>query len=288
MPSKISYKKLLEGIQGVIDRGDYQEFLKMYKKIRNNYSFYNKLLVYSQNPRATFVKGFCDWNKLGRGIKKGPKTIYIYAPIGVKKKDAIEGQQKLDGSEIKEKRDGRTIEVIDGIKFKRIAVYDISDTYLKKGTKKIPFIEDRIDADTTNDLYNKLLKISPVPVKLELIPGGAKGYYCKTKKVIVIDNELSQDDRTAVLIHELCHCLYDDFVYSKEREKSEIFVESVAFLVADYFNFDTSLCSFGYITKWAKNDLNSFLKLSKKIQDTTEDFIKLINNSDFTQEKIIA
>lgn len=288
MLNKMSYAKLLEGVQAVINRGDYEQFLKMYKKIKNNYSFKNKLLVYSQNPRATFVKGFCDWNKLGRGIKKHPKTIYIYAPIGVRKKETIEGQQKINGKEEKEKKDGKTIEVIDGIKYKRIAVYDISDTYLKKGAKKIPFVEDRLDADTTKELYKKLIDISPVPVKLDTIIGQAKGYYDEIDEKIIIEESLSQDDKTAVLIHELCHCLYDDFIYKNERQKSEIFVESVAFLVADYFDFDTSLCSFGYITNWAKDDIKKFLDLSNKIQETAEKFIDLINNSEFKQEKIIA
>ena len=116
--------------------------------------------------------------------------------------------------------------------------------------------------------------------------GSKKGYY--DKKQIVLNNSLSQDGKTAVLIHELCHCLYDDFDYKVDRDKSEIFVESVAFLVADYFNFDTSICSFSYITNWAKNDIKNFLKISNKIKETANEYIELIKNSKFKQEKISA
>ena len=286
--NKISYSKLLEGIQKVIERGDYIDFLKSVKKLNNNYSFRNSLLVYVQNPNATIVKGFCDWNKLGRGVKKNPKTIFIYTPIKTKISKTIEGQQNVNGKEEKERNENGTVEIIEGIKYRRVAVYDIGDTYIKKGNKRIPILDDTLDSDTTKNLYNTLLEISPVPVLLEEINGVKKGYYDKKEQKIVIKQSLSQDDKTAVLIHELCHCLYDDFVYKTDRNKSEIFVESVAFLVADYFNFDTSLCSFGYITNWAHTDINEFMNLSNKIKETADEFIDLIKNNDYKQEKISA
>lgn len=286
--NKISYSKLLEGIQKVIERGDYIDFLKSVKKLKNNYSLRNSLLVYVQNPNATIVKGFCDWNKLGRGVKKNPKTIFIYTPIKTKISKTIEGQQNVNGKEEKERNENGTVEIIEGIKYRRVAVYDIGDTYIKKGNKRIPILDDTLDSDTTKNLYNTLLEISPVPVLLEEINGVKKGYYDKKEQKIVIKQSLSQDDKTAVLIHELCHCLYDDFVYKTDRNKSEIFVESVAFLVADYFNFDTSLCSFGYIINWAHNNIKEFMNLSNKIKETADEFIDLIKNNDYKQEKISA
>lgn len=286
--NKVNYAKLLEGVQNVIKRGDYPKFLSMVNKIKNNYSFRNTMLVYVQNPNATIVKGFCDWNKLGRGVKKNPKTIFIYTPIKYKKQKAIEGQQNVNGKEEKERNASGTIEVIEGISYKRVAVYDIGDTYIKKGNKRIPILDDILENNTTEELYNTLLEISPVPVKTEEINGIQKGYYSKKNQKIVLKESLSQDDKTAVLIHELCHCLYDDFVYKTDRNKSEIFVESVAFLVADYFGFDTSLCSFSYITNWAEDNIKEFMSLSNKIKETADEFIELIKNSKYKQEVISA
>lgn len=287
LKNKVNYAKLLEGVQNVIKRGDYHKFLSMINKIKNDYSFRNTMLVYVQNPNATIVKGFCDWNKLGRGIKKNPKTIFIYIPIKYKKQKAIEGQQNMNGKEEKARKDG-TIEIIEGISYKRVAVYDIGDTYIKKGSKRIPILDDKLENNTTEELYHILIDLSPVSVVMEEINGIKKGYYDKTSKRIVLKESLSQDDKTAVLIHELCHCLYDDFVYKTERNKSEIFVESVAFLVADYFGFDTSLCSFGYITNWAENNIKEFLSLSNKVKETADEFIELIKNNKYKQEKISA
>ena len=282
----VNYERLLDGIQKVINRGDYPKFLRKIKTMKNTYSFRNTLLVFSQYPGATIVKGFCDWNKLGRGIRKHPRPIYIYVPIKYKKEKVINGQKDIEGKEKKERNNSGTIETIEDITYKRVTVFDIGDTYLKKDSKKIPIYDDSIDTDTTIDLYNTLVNISPVPVVLEDNIGSKKGYY--DKKKIVLNNNLSQDGKTAVLIHELCHCLYDNFDYKVDRDKSEIFVESVAFLVADYFNFDTSICSFGYITNWAKNDVKNFLKISNKIKETADKFIELIKNNQFKQEEIGA
>ena len=288
MLKKISYEKLLEGVQKVIAKGEYPEFLKMVNKIKNNYSLRNTILVYIQNPNATIVKGFCDWNKLGRGVKRHPKTIFIYTPIKIKVKKNIEGQQNVEGKETKIRNNDGNVEEIDGIGYRRIAVFDIGDTYIKNGAKRIPILDDTLNSNTTKDLYKLLVDISPVPVVIEEINGIKKGYYSKKENKIVIKASLSQDDRTSVLLHELCHCLYDDFEYSKDRNKSEIFVESVAFLVADYFGFDTSLCSFEYITNWAKNDIKEFMNLANKIKEVADDFIELIKSSEFKQEKISA
>lgn len=288
MHKKISYDKLLDGVQKTIAKGEYPEFLKMVNKIKNNYSLRNTILVYTQNPNATIVKGFCDWNKLGRGVKRHPKTIFIYTPIKIKAKKNIEGQQNVEGKETKIRNNDGNVEEINGIGYRRVAVFDIGDTYIKNGAKRIPILDDTLNSNTTKDLYKLLVDISPVPVVIEEINGIKKGYYSKKENKIAIKESLSQDDRTSVLLHELCHCLYDDFEYSKDRNKSEIFVESVAFLVADYFGFDTSLCSFGYIINWAKNDIKEFMNLANKIKEVADEFIELIKSSEFKQEKISA
>lgn len=70
MPN-VNYKKLIAGVQKVIERGDYIECLKMMKKLENyKYSFTNSMLIYAQNPNATIVKGFMSWQKLRQRYKK--------------------------------------------------------------------------------------------------------------------------------------------------------------------------------------------------------------------------
>ena len=108
--------------------------------------------------------------------------------------------------------------------------------------------------------------------------GSCEGYWSPNNKHIVLKKSLSVDDKTAVLLHELTHALYDDFEYSTQRDLSETFVESVAFIVADYFGLDTSMCSFSYITSWANGDTKNILELGDKIQKTANDFIKKLTS----------
>ena len=135
-----------------------------------------------------------------------------------------------------------------------------------------------------SEFYEKLKSFSKVPVFEKEILGAAKGYYNKKDNEIVIKNTLSADDKTAVLLHEITHSLYDDFDYSKDRDLSEVFVESVAYIVADHFGLDTSSCSFNYIIKWAKGEPDKVIKLGNKIINSANHFIKGIE--EYKQEKL--
>lgn len=46
-----------------------------------NYSIRNTILIYKQNPLATFVAGFRKWKELGYKVKKGSKGIQILIPL---------------------------------------------------------------------------------------------------------------------------------------------------------------------------------------------------------------
>lgn len=256
-----AYQKLVQGIEEIIDTGKYKEFLKSMKKF-HHYSFNNRLLIFSQNPDATKVAGYCTWKDLGRGVKSNPKRIFIVRPKPHKiKKNIIE-------------KDEEEIELIN---YGWTIVYDISDTYKIPGAKEIPLLDDTtLNSNASEELYNILLQISPVKVDIKSTGNGSDGYYSKKERRIVLSSRLSLDDKTDTLLHEICHALYDDFDYSKDRNLSEIFVESVAYIVADYFKLDTSKCSFPYIAKWSKGDTKNLLKLGKKIQEASDDMINNI------------
>lgn len=64
----------------------------------------------------------------------------------------------------------------------------------------------------------------------------------------------------------------------KDRDLSETFVEAVAYIVADYFNLDTSICSFNYITSYVKDDIKILMELGDKIQKTANKFIKRLED----------
>ena len=163
-------------------------------------------------------------------------------------------------------------------------VYDISHTT----GKAVPLQSERINCDDKASFYDKLKEFSNVPVIEKELFGGTLGYYSEKEDLIAIKNTLSINDKASVLLHEITHSLYDDFDYSKDRDLSEVFVESVAYIVADHFGLDTSHCSFNYIIKWAKGETKTVLELGGKIQKCANEFIKKLENFEMQELQLAA
>lgn len=274
--TKEVFDKIVDGVKNIITSGEYARFLKFSKNF-HHYSFNNLVLIFTQMPTATQVAGFKKWQSMDRKLKYGAKGIQIIYPI--KKtytKNKIEGQSSIANDE-DEKKEQKKVEYLT---YRPTYVFDISQTI----GKSMPLEETKLNSDNMNDFFEFLKSFSPYNVLEKDIFGGAYGYWSKADKHIVLRKELSIDDKTATLLHELTHALYDDFDYKENRNLSETFVESVAFIVADYFGLDTSNCSFNYITSWADGDIKVILELGDKIQKTANQFIKQLEN--FEQQGI--
>ena len=269
--TKELFNKILEGVQNIIDNGQYEKFLRFSKNF-HNYSFNNVLLIFSQMPEATQVAGFAKWKSMGRNLKKGAKGIQIIYPIKrsyTKKK--LEGQNSL----LDNKQDDKEqVEKVEYLTYSYTYIYDISQTY----GDSLPLSDMTLNSNNKAEFLEFLKSFSPYPILEESLTGTTQGYWSKTEQHIVLKDTLSIDDKASVLLHELAHALYDDFDYKENRNLSETFVESVAFIVADYFDLDTSMCSFEYITSWADGDIKILLELGDKIQKCANSFIKKLED----------
>ena len=264
--TKEIFDKVVANLQKIVEQGEYANLLKFNRNFRN-YSMGNVILIYEQFPSATRVAGKAKWEKLGRTVKSDAKKIFIAAPIPRSYKTTV--KEIVDGVEVEKE------EIIKYNAYRWVYVYDISDT---EG-KEIPFeTTTNLDNNDMLPFYEKLKLFSKVPVYEKEIFGGAKGYYSKKNNEIAIRNNLSINEKTAVLLHEIAHSLYDDFDYSKDRDLSEIFVESVAFIVADNFGLDNSMCSFRYILGWANGEPKKVIDLGNKIQKCANDYIEALEN----------
>ena len=259
--TKELFKKIVEGVTNIIVSGEYEEFLKFSKNF-HQYSFNNIILIYSQMKEATQVAGFKKWQAMGRKLKKGVHGIQIIYPIKRKYTKIIEGQDSLLDENKKEE--------IEYLMYRYTYVYDISQTV----GKPLPIVNKFLNSDNKEELYDFLKAFSPYKIEEDDIFGNAKGYWFDKEQKIIIKKSLSINDKVSVLLHELTHAFYDDFNYKEDRNLSETFVESVAYIVADYFNLDTSLCSFRYITSWIDGDIKILLELGDKIQKCANSFIK--------------
>lgn len=264
------YQKLVDGVQNFRNTDEYIKFLKFAKKF-HNYSFANKVLIFNQFEEATRVAGYKTWEGLGRTVKPGSKGIQIMAPLLYKRKITVKNEDT----------DEETEEEHDFLTFRPTYVFDVSQT---EG-EELPLLKKTLDTNNKKDLFDKLKSFCTIPIKYIELSNGSQGYYHSKEKYIALKKNLSIDDKASVLLHELTHFLYDDFNYAEERELSEIFVESVAYIVADYFDLDTSICSFRYINIWADNDVKKVISLGTKIQKTADEFIKKLE--DFELQKAV-
>lgn len=273
--SKELFDKVVQGVENIVNSGEYKKYLKFQKNF-TKYSFCNKILIYSQFPDATRVAGKKAWKDMGREIIPEAQKIQITA--GIPKKCQRKVKKIVDGKEVEE------VENYDYMSYTSAYVYDISQTI----GEPIPLQSERINCDDKEYFYDKLKEFSNVPVIEKEISGSALGYYSKKENIIAIKNTLSPNDKAAVLLHEIAHSLYDDFDYSKDRELSEVFVESVAYIVADYFELDTSQCSFNYIIKWAKGEPKTVIELGGKIQKCANEFIRRLENFKMQELEVAA
>ena len=271
--TKEIFDRVVEKLQTIIDNGDYEKFLKFQKNFRD-YSFNNLILIYSQFPDATKVAGKAKWQKLKRELTEDAKKIWIVAPIPrhyQKKVKAIEDDEEVE-----------KIETIEYNAYRYVYVYDISQTT----GEDIPLQCQEINCDDMSYFYEKLKAFSNVPVFEEDLSGSLKGYFSPNDSKIVIKKDLSQNDKAAVLLHEIAHSLYDDFDYSKDRDLSEVFVESVAYIVADHFGLDTSSCSFNYIIKWANGEPKTVIDLGSKIQKCANQYIEKLEKFEMQEQEL--
>ena len=273
---KEAFEKIVQGATNIIFSGKYEEFLKFSKNF-HDYSIGNRILIYSQMRNATQVAGFKKWESMGRKLKKGAKGIQIIYPIKRKYTTKIEGQASiLENGE--EKQEEKTVEYMS---YGYTYVYDISQTT----GKALPMQCKDLNSNNKIEFFESLKSFSPYPILEKDLKPNLYGYWSKNNKNIVLKKNLSVDDKVSTLLHELTHALYDDFNYKADRRLSEIFVESVAFIVADYFDLNTSGFSFNYITKYAKGDIKVILDLGSKIQKTADAFINKLEE-EFKNENI--
>lgn len=273
--TKEMFENIVNKLQLIVANGDYEKFLKFQKNFRG-YSFNNLVLIFSQFPEATKVAGKSKWSKLKRQLTKDAKKIWIVAPI----------PRQYD-KKIKVIENGEEIEKIKTVKYnayRYVYVYDISHT---KGNP-IPLQSQNIDSNDMGYLYEKLISFSNISIIEKQLTGACKGYYDAQSNEIVIKSTMSLNDKAAVLLHELAHAMYDDFDYKTDRNLSEIFVESIAYIVANHFGLDTSLCSFNYIIKWAKGDTQTVIDLGTKIQNCANQFIDKIEKYEMQKNKPVA
>ncbi|WP_438832404.1 PBECR4 domain-containing protein [Streptococcus pluranimalium] len=241
-------RHLKAGIKDYLDSEKYKDYLIKMSQL-NNYSSRNLRLILAQNPKATQVASFKQWKEtFERHVKKGEKSLRIFAPITKLKKDE-NNHPILD-------KNGKPETVTF---FTLVPVFDVSQTDGKEMPKAISEVNEQLtDLDYAN-LYRSLMaiaKANDVSVRFEEMVGETKGYYNPTEHQIVLrSNDINKSQLIKIFLHETAHSELHHANNPQERQltrsTAELQAESVAYVVSAYYGLDTSGYSFGYLASWS-------------------------------------
>lgn len=258
-------EKLEKGVHEVLNSEKYTECLRVMSKFYR-YSTNNCIMIVMQKPDASLVAGYRKWEKeFNRNVKKGEKAIRILAPI----------PHKFNKTVTNDKGEQEEVEV-KYMTFKEVPVFDVSQTEGKELPTYVSTLKG--DVDRFDELINRVVSLSPVPVEYEEIKNGANGFFSPMENRIVVKTGMSQMQTVKTMIHEIAHATLhckDGEEANADRETKEVQAESIAYTVCDWLGLDTSDYSFGYVAGWGSGKETKELVASMDvIRKTAGEFIE--------------
>lgn len=269
---KAALNRIEEGLATISTDEDWLSFLSFQSKFYH-YSFGNTMLIFMQNPEASYVRGYKAWNKLGRYVKKGAKGLAILAPCYRKVEDFKEPDNKSEYQDSEGEK--VTKKVISG--FRVTYVFDIADT--DGSDEYLPVLVKGLagNSEQEKEIYEKLKAFIATEHPVQEVTGTAsKGSYNLETGVICVRSDVEYLQKIKTILHEYAHSI--DFAMHPgqdiSRNRRELVAESVAFVVSLRLGLDTSRYSMGYIKSWLK-DKDELKIVADAVQKVAA---KIINN----------
>lgn len=269
---KTALERIENGLAAINTDEDWLKYLSFQSQFYN-YSFRNTMLIYLQNPEASFVKGYKAWNKLGRYVKKGAKGLAILAPCYRKVEDFKEPDNESEYQDSEGEK--VTKKVISG--FRAAYVFDIADT--DGSDEYLPVLVKGLAGNSgqEKEIYEKLKAFISMEHPVQEVTGTAsKGSYNLETGVICVRSDVEYLQKIKTILHEYAHSI--DFAMHPgqdiSRNRRELVAESVAFVVSLRLGLDTSRYSMGYIKSWLK-DKDELKIVADAVQKVAA---KIINN----------
>lgn len=275
-----AFERLNRLLDTFTDSEQYKRFLEFVSRAPR-YSFYNVMMIFSQRPDASVVMGYKKWQEFGRHVMRGEHGIDILAPLIRHVPEVDEnGEPVLD-------EEGKPVTKKKVVGFKTVKVFDIRQT----DGEPIPVLDERIEGDRHVELRNRLMDVIrnkgiPISYASRQRMRGANGTYLLDERRIRLSEGLSPDQEAKTLIHEYAHALmhadFDDSGNmviggpSPDRQQIEVEAESVAYIVASAFGFDTSGYSVSYIHAWSGGDKRKLRASLERITKTAHQIIEEI------------
>lgn len=277
-------QQLEEGVKSVFESEKYAQYLKVMSHF-THYSVNNTILIAMQTGgQASMVAGYTAWQKnFGRQVNRGEKAIKIFAPMTYKRKKEVDMIDQETGQPLRNPDGSVRKEIIEVTvpSFRVTNVFDISQT----SGPPLPTLVDELEGNVERyqDFVQAIRNISPVPVGFEEMEG-MDGYYHQVEKRIAINEDMSETQTMAAMIHELAHAKLHALdpnnlkesakARGKDQRTMEVEAESIAAVVSSYFGIDTSANSWGYVASWSRNkELPELTASLQVIKDTAGEII---------------
>ena len=263
-------------LENINTDADWLAYLSFQSKFYD-YSVGNILLIYFQNPKATFVKGYKAWHELGRFVKKGAKGICILAPCIKKVEEFAEPENKAEYHQ----SEGEKVVYKKLVGFKTTYVFDIADT--DGSDEHIPVLVRGLSGNSEEErqLYEKLKAvISTEHQVLEVTGTASKGSFNLETGDIRVRSDLEYLQKIKTILHEYGHAV--DFKLHPDetihRNRRELIAESVAYVVASRLGLDTSRYTMGYLKSWM-TDKDELKIVADAVQKVSAAIIKKLAES---------
>ncbi|MEU3221496.1 ArdC-like ssDNA-binding domain-containing protein [Streptomyces sp. NPDC006971] len=248
------HEQLNTAIASLVSADGWKAMLRATVANLGRYSANNIMLILAQCPHATQVRSFNQWKENGRSVRKGEKSLRIFAPRTSTKKDA-DGNPILDENGQEKK----------WTTFRAVPVFDISQTdpieegaAPEESTEPAYALGGKVEGDAPAELWDGLtahIEAHGYTVRLEAITSGEDGYTNPKTRVVGIQASDPEAHRVITLAHEGAHIecghIADMDEYRRHRGRMECEAESVAYIVAGVAGLDAALTSVPYIADWA-------------------------------------
>jgi hypothetical protein len=272
-----------------------------------NFSFSNYCLVKFQMKHAEMVKGFKQWEKLNRRVKKGVKALYIFAPQFTSKKtlemlkDSIRTERN---PEMKEKIQKKLDWLEKSVRFNLVPVFDVSQTDGEaianpNETTGLKFVECEQGKFVTGALLEKVTEFLtgvniPVVYETHYKLAGKLSQNMRTgAHKIVLTEGIEPAGTLATLFHEIGHYKFNHFANGEGEEIAEGQAEIFSHLVSKYFGINTDKHTGAYLAHYLETiDNGKIFQNFQSVVKTAVEFVKELENwketgkAELKQEKV--
>jgi antirestriction protein ArdC len=212
----------------------------------HEYSINNIILAWTQYPELSMLAGFKKWQKLGRTVRKGEKSIKVIAPLTHK---------------ITDKTTNEDIYLVKG--FRYVNVFDCNQT---EGENLDFGHPEMVQGDIS---FDRIKQISPLPVVIKY-SGTSNGNVNKDRILVAPkDNEAAM---VATFIHEIAHYKLGHVGSDLDKGIKEIMAEGVSYIVSKYLGLNNEK-SYYYIRSWS-NSTKELRGQGKKVISVAESIIR--------------